>query len=124
MSKQFTPVIVQPGMRTDLHAFGNVLSVMLSGEQTGNTISIMLETTPPGGGPPLHVHSREEEIFIVAEGWISYCVKGRWIEVGPGALIYPSLPSFSKTVIKLINVVQIKKPFIGILSWTRSCGMS
>lgn len=44
------------------HDNQNVLSVMLRGEQTGNMISIMWETTPPGGGPPLHAHSREEEL--------------------------------------------------------------
>ena len=88
MNTQFNPVIVQPGMGTDLHAFGNVLSVMLCGEQTGGLISIMLETTPPGGGPPLHVHSREGEIFIVAEGQISYFVNGKWTEVSLGGGIY------------------------------------
>jgi quercetin dioxygenase-like cupin family protein len=88
MSIQSEPVIVQLGMGTDLHAFGNVLSVMLRGGQTGNSISVMLETTPPGGGPPLHVHSWEDEIFLVLEGRISYCVGGNWTEVGPGGVVY------------------------------------
>ncbi len=61
---------------------------MLRGEQTGNMISVMLETTPPGGGPPLHVHSREEEIFLVIEGQINYCVGGNWTEVRPGGVVY------------------------------------
>lgn len=88
MNTMTKPLILQPGMGTDLPAFGNVLSIRLRGEQTGNMISIMLETMPPGGGPPLHVHSREDEIFIVAEGQISYYVNGKWAEVGPGGLIY------------------------------------
>lgn len=96
------PLILQPGMGTDLHAFGNVLSVMLRGEQTGNMISIMLETTPPGGGPPLHVHSREEEIFIVAEGQISYFVNGIWTEVSPGGVIY--LPRGAEHCYKNVGV--------------------
>ena len=88
MLTQPIPVIIQPGSGEDLHAFGNILTVMLGGEQTGGTISVMSECTPPGGGPPLHVHSREDEIFLVIEGRISYFVNGQWIEVGPGGAVY------------------------------------
>ena len=88
MSAQSKPHIVQPGAGEDLHAFGNVLTVMLSGEQTAGTISVMSETTPPGGGPPLHVHSREDEIFLVVEGRLSYYAAGQWTEVGAGGAVY------------------------------------
>jgi len=88
MSPHPDPIIVQPGMGQDLHAFGNVLTVMLSGAQTGGALSIMVEITPPGGGPPLHVHSREDEIFMVIEGRIQYFTAGQWSEVGPGGVVY------------------------------------
>ena len=88
MNKHFTPIIVQPGEGRDLHAFGNILSVMLDGEQTSGTISVMVEQTLPGGGPPLHVHSNEDEIFIVSEGRISYFVEGAWTEVKAGGVLY------------------------------------
>ena len=88
MQNRAQPLIIQPGTGKDLNAFGNVLSVMLSGEQTGGTISIMSELTPPGAGPPLHRHNREDEIFIVIEGQISYFANDVWSEVGPGGLVY------------------------------------
>lgn len=88
MQNRAQPLIIQPGTGKDLHAFGNVLSVMLSGEQTGGTLSIMSELTPPGAGPPLHRHNREDEIFIVIEGQISYFANDVWSEVGPGGLVY------------------------------------
>lgn len=72
MDAQLDPLIIQPGAGKELRAFGNVLSVLLSGEYTNGTLSVMSEVTPPGGGPPLHVHSHEDEIFLVSEGWISY----------------------------------------------------
>jgi len=88
MHQHLNPLIVQPGAGTDLHAFGNVLTVMLSGSQTGGTLSVMTEQTPPSGGPPYHVHSREDEIFIVIEGRIRYFTAGQWTEVGPGGVVY------------------------------------
>ncbi|HEY9076289.1 MAG TPA: cupin domain-containing protein [Anaerolineaceae bacterium] len=88
MENQNVPIIVQPGAGKDLHAFGNVLSVLIGGEQTGGSLAVMSEATPPGGGPPLHVHSAEDELFLVAEGQISYFVNGQWIEVGVGGAVY------------------------------------
>ena len=82
------PQIVQPGAGQGLAAFGNLLTVMLSGETSGDTISVMSEQTPPGGGPPLHVHSREDEIFLIQEGRIEYFHDGGWIEVAPGGMVY------------------------------------
>jgi len=88
MTGQDRPLIVQPGAGPELQAFGNTLSVLLSGEQTNQVLSVMIETTPPGGGPPLHVHSNEDEIFLVIEGRISYYAAGSWTEVGAGGAVY------------------------------------
>jgi quercetin dioxygenase-like cupin family protein len=88
MSAPAKPLISQPGVGQVLSAFGNNLTVMLGGEQTGGMFAVMLEETPPGGGPPLHVHSHEDEIFLVVEGRISYFVEECWIEVAPGGLVY------------------------------------
>ena len=88
MAPQPKPVIVQPGTGRELHAFGNTLSVILTGEQTNGILSVTSELTPPGGGPPVHAHSHEDEIFLVVEGQISYFAQGVWTEVGIGGAVY------------------------------------
>jgi quercetin dioxygenase-like cupin family protein len=88
MKTQLKPTIVQPGMGQELHAFGDVLTVLLGGDQTGGTLTVMSDVTPPGGGPPLHVHHGEDELFLVIEGQISYFVDGNWTEVGVGGAVY------------------------------------
>jgi mannose-6-phosphate isomerase-like protein (cupin superfamily) len=37
-------------------------------EETGGAYSLALETTPPGGGLPPHVHHREDEAMYILEG--------------------------------------------------------
>jgi len=71
-----TAIIIPASAGKELHAFGNILTVMLDRKQTGNQLSVMFEVTPPGGGPPLHVHRREDEVCLVIDGRISYCVSG------------------------------------------------
>jgi quercetin dioxygenase-like cupin family protein len=82
------PAIVQPGMGRELHAFGDVLTVMLSGTETDQRLTVMFDITPPGGGPPPHVHSKEDELFLVVEGRVSFFVEGGWTEVAPGGAVY------------------------------------
>ena len=88
MTPQGKPAIVQPGMGQHLHAFGDVLCVMVSGAATNQTLTLMFDSTPPGGGPPPHVHSREDELFLVVEGRVSFFVEGVWTEVAPGGAVY------------------------------------
>ena len=88
MTSQMQPAIVQPGGGRELRAFGDVLSVVLGGETTNQTFTVMFDTTPPGNGPPPHFHSMEDELFLVVEGHISFFVEGTWTEVAPGGAVY------------------------------------
>ena len=46
--------------------------------------AMWLETTTPGGGPPLHFHNNDDETFHVLEGRVSFFQNSQWNEVGPG----------------------------------------
>ncbi|MFL5911689.1 MAG: cupin domain-containing protein [Gaiellaceae bacterium] len=47
---------------------GDHLKFMARGEETGGALAAMDVTVSPGEGPPLHVHTREDEFAYVIEG--------------------------------------------------------
>jgi quercetin dioxygenase-like cupin family protein len=77
-------VIVTPDQRRVLRAFGEEVILLLDGQQTGGRLTMWLETTPPGGGPPLHFHINDDETFHVLEGRVAFFKDSKWKEVGPG----------------------------------------
>ena len=51
---------------------GDVYRFMATGEDTNGKYALWEAIVPPGGGPPPHVHSREEEAFYILEGEITF----------------------------------------------------
>src|SRR5262245_52068935 len=66
------PVIKTPTEGRTIVAAGDVYRFLAVGEETNGKYAIFESIVPPGGGPPLHVHSREEEGFYILEGEITY----------------------------------------------------
>jgi quercetin dioxygenase-like cupin family protein len=56
---------------------GDVYRFLATGADTNGTYALWEALVPPGGGPPLHVHSREEEGFYVLEGEITFTIDGQ-----------------------------------------------
>jgi mannose-6-phosphate isomerase-like protein (cupin superfamily) len=82
-------IIVGPDEGTILQAFGDTVQVKLSGDDTNGTMVLGLGTTPPGQGPPPHIHHREDELFIVLEGSFRFFGADGWSEpVGRGGIAY------------------------------------
>lgn len=48
--------------------FGDLVSIKVSGADTGGKYTVMEGVTPPKGGPPLHSHNSDHESFLVLEG--------------------------------------------------------
>lgn len=89
MNTQPSPIIVQPDAGKNLHfPGGDMASIMLSGEQTGGMLAKLACTQPPDSGPPLHLHSNEDELFLMVEGNYSFFADGLWTEVGAGSAVY------------------------------------
>ena len=53
---------------------GDVYRFLATGEETNGKYALIEAIVPPGGGPPPHVHSREEEGFYILQGEITFQV--------------------------------------------------
>src|SRR5712692_8932007 len=51
---------------------GDVYRFLATGDDTNGKYALWEAIVPPGGGPPPHVHSREEEGFYILEGEITF----------------------------------------------------
>jgi mannose-6-phosphate isomerase-like protein (cupin superfamily) len=63
-----TPKFVQTGDGAAFEVLGATMLYKATAEDTGGGFSFAVETTPPGGGQPLHVHSHEDEAMYILEG--------------------------------------------------------
>ncbi|HZK79415.1 MAG TPA: cupin domain-containing protein [Humisphaera sp.] len=81
--------MTEPTLRTiaegrTIAVVGDVYRFLATGEETNGKYAMWEAIVPPGGGPPPHVHSREEEGFYILEGEITIHVGEKRIVVGVG----------------------------------------
>ncbi|MCF7788183.1 MAG: cupin domain-containing protein [Prosthecobacter sp.] len=82
------PVITQPGQGKGMSVFGDEVEFVITGAQSGGRFTQWIETTHPGGGPPPHYHTREDENFYVIEGSAEFFQGGKWTAVVPGTAVF------------------------------------
>jgi quercetin dioxygenase-like cupin family protein len=63
---------------------GDVYRFLATGEDTGGKYAMWEAIVPPGGGPPPHVHSREEEGFYILEGEVRFQIGDERLVAAPG----------------------------------------
>jgi quercetin dioxygenase-like cupin family protein len=71
------PTIRKPPEGRTIAVVGDVYRFLATAEDTNGKYAMWEAIVPPGGGPPPHVHSREEEGFYVVEGEITFTINGK-----------------------------------------------
>jgi quercetin dioxygenase-like cupin family protein len=66
---------------------GSLFEWHVDGAGTGGALSLAEVLVRAGGEPPLHVHAREDEIFYVLEGEVTFMRGVEQIEAGPGTSV-------------------------------------
>jgi len=66
--------VTMPSEGRTMAVVGDVYRFMATGDDTNGKYAFWEAIVPPGGGPPPHVHSREEEGFYILEGEITFLI--------------------------------------------------
>lgn len=73
--------------RRSIWMLGGLYEVLLSGEETDGTATVVQFTIPVGAAPPLHVHDCDETVYVI-DGTLNYHIGGETFEGGPGSVIH------------------------------------
>jgi quercetin dioxygenase-like cupin family protein len=77
-----------PDQQLTVLAAGDRYRFLATGDDTGGAYALWHATIPPGGGPPMHVHSREDERFDVLTGTVRFQVDGTTHDLQPGDSLF------------------------------------
>ena len=78
------PIIRTPQQGRTVGLVGDVYRFLATGEDTNGKYALIEALVGPGGGPPPHVHSREEEGFYILEGEITFTINGERVVATAG----------------------------------------
>ncbi len=71
-----------------LNVLGIPMVIRLHGRETGGIVAVVESHDVPGGGPPLHIHRREDETFQVLEGEYEWTVGDKKFVARKGTTIF------------------------------------
>jgi quercetin dioxygenase-like cupin family protein len=71
-----------------INVLGIPMVIRIHGRDTGGVVSAVESHDVPGGGPPPHIHHREDETFQVLAGDYEWTVGGKTFVATAGATIF------------------------------------
>lgn len=83
-SRQYKVKYVPTGTGASYWGPGGLMTFIITGKDTGGAFFLAEMSVLPGGGPPPHIHSREDESFHVLEGTLTVRVGENTITASAG----------------------------------------
>ena len=71
-----------------VNVLGIPMVIRIHSSDTGGVVSAVESHDVPGGGPPPHIHHREDETFQILEGEYEWTVGGKTFTAEKGATIF------------------------------------
>ncbi|WP_229068625.1 cupin domain-containing protein [Actinoplanes sp. DH11] len=83
------PYLAQPGQQQKLEWLaGGTYRVLLDSEATDGKLSVGRFTVPKDEAPPFHLHTREDEVFLLLEGTALVWAGDQRHELEEGGIVY------------------------------------
>jgi quercetin dioxygenase-like cupin family protein len=108
MTMNRPPTLRIPTEGRTIAVVGDLYRFLATGDETDGKYAMFEAIVPPGGGPPPHIHSREEESFLILEGEITFTVNEERIVATAGTFAnmpVGSLHSFRNTTDKTARMI-------------------
>jgi quercetin dioxygenase-like cupin family protein len=79
--------LTSPGEGKSFWLAGDLATFKATSVDTGRAYLLMEVTTPPQGGPPPHMHTREDEVFYILEGTFEFLAGDQTITATAGSCV-------------------------------------
>jgi quercetin dioxygenase-like cupin family protein len=79
---------IQAGGGDRIWIVGDTMTLKATSESTDGRLVLLENLTAPGGGPPPHLHTREDEFFYVLDGSFEIRIGDELHALGPGGYAY------------------------------------
>lgn len=86
--KVMNPILVPNLDGKAVNILGTAMLIRVHGRDTGGGLSVVETHDEPGGGPPLHIHHREDETFQILEGEYEFTIGEQTILTKPGTTLF------------------------------------
>jgi quercetin dioxygenase-like cupin family protein len=86
-SELATPIVRYPGEGHSVGVVRGRTTFKVLPEETDGAYAVLEQVVPPGGGPPLHVHRHETELFYVLSGEFEVTVASQTIRAVAGTFV-------------------------------------
>src|SRR5688500_20410831 len=102
-----------------LNIVGEETLVKVSAQDSDGTLAFFHLVAPPMSGPPLHVHTREDELFYILEGELVFELDGERHTVRAGDTVYlrrgvvPSDQNFTNSDARLLIATRSAERRVG-----------
>ena len=81
-------ILFNKGEGLSFWVLGDLYTFKATGKETGGKFTVIEQVIQPGGGPPPHIHQREDELFYITEGHFSFLCGEQQKEMETGSFIY------------------------------------
>jgi quercetin dioxygenase-like cupin family protein len=77
-----------PGAGTTIRMMAELQTIRATGADTGGAFTVIDDTIPPGGGPPLHIHHAHDEVFYLLEGELTFRIGDQTTRAPAGTVVF------------------------------------